>query len=133
MNTECLECGSSLSGKNSGARFCSRKCIAKNYQKRNPFLVSGYDIPTGSVGAVAELRVSAELLIKGYEVFRAVSSSCSCDLAVLKGGKLLRIEVRTGYLNTTSNKRYTNKPKDSSRYDVLAVMYPDGLEFIPEI
>jgi hypothetical protein len=54
-------------------------------------------LPTGTVGAMAELLAATDLLMKGFEVFRAVSPSASCDLAILKEGKLLKVEVRTGY------------------------------------
>ena len=44
-------------------------------------------ITCATIGAISELMVSADLLKKGYEVFRAVSPSCSCDLAILRDTK----------------------------------------------
>ena len=41
----------------------------------------------GTTGAIAELVVATDLLGRGYEVFRALSPSCSGDLAVLKNGE----------------------------------------------
>lgn len=51
---------------------------------------------SSSRGALAELLVAADLMARGYEVFRAVSPSASCDLTALKDGLSLRVEVRTG-------------------------------------
>lgn len=54
-------------------------------------------LPTGTVGAINELRVSVDLMARGYAVFRALSPSCPCDLAILKDDNLIRVEVKTGY------------------------------------
>ena len=60
-------------------------------------------LPSGTVGAMSELVASVDLLSRGYEVFRAVSSACSCDLIALGDDrKPLRIEVRTGRRSLTS-------------------------------
>jgi Holliday junction resolvase-like predicted endonuclease len=72
----------------------------------------------GNTGAVSELVVCADLLKKGYEVFRSVSPSSSCDLIVLKDGKTLTIEVRTGCVNSDGTHRYSGRVKAS----VLAVV-----------
>ena len=78
-------------------KYCSRGCGAKAqanaYSQLNPRL----NLPTGTTGALAELMVSTDLLRKGFEVFRALSPCCSCDLAVLKDSRVIRVEVRTGY------------------------------------
>lgn len=67
-------------------------------------------IPTGTVGAIGELRVAIDLLSKKYEVFKALSPSCSCDLAILKNGKLKTIEVRTGNeIMLRSSEKYKKK------------------------
>ena len=50
------------------------------------------------VGATSELLVCADLLGRGFEVFRAVSPSTSCDLIALKHGRCVRIQVRTAKL-----------------------------------
>jgi len=86
-------------------------------------------LPTGTVGAISELRVCAFLLSRGYEVFRSVSPSCSCDLAILKDGKLLRIEVRSGYRQ--ENGRIITSRKHIA--DVLAIAIKDEVIFEPEL
>ena len=55
------------------------------------------NIAPATVGAIGELRVCADLLERGYEVFRALDQARhSCDLIALKGNLILRIEVRSG-------------------------------------
>lgn len=53
-------------------------------------------VGTGATGARSELLVCADLIRLGYEVFRAVSPQCSCDLMILRKGIPERVEVRTG-------------------------------------
>ena len=51
---------------------------------------------TGTVGAIAELVISAELMRNGYEVYRALSSHCRCDILAVKNGVVNEIEIRSG-------------------------------------
>jgi hypothetical protein len=111
-------------------KFCSKPC-RKSFCE-TPYIKPYGNIPTGTVGAIGELRVACDLMARGFEVFRAVSPSCSCDLAVIKNGKLFRIEVRTGYISSYSGKRCTNIPKDSTKLDVLAVAFPDKITYTPD-
>lgn len=55
------------------------------------------DLPTGTIGAIAELVVSADLMAHGIPVFRALSPNCKFDLAIAHRSRLLGIEVRTAY------------------------------------
>ncbi|GIH07394.1 hypothetical protein Rhe02_54610 [Rhizocola hellebori] len=48
-----------------------------------------------TVGAASELRVCAELMRRGYQVFRCESSSAPFDLVAHKAGSLWRVEVKT--------------------------------------
>jgi hypothetical protein len=84
------------------------------------------------LGALAELQVSADLLRRGFHVFRAVSPAASCDLVAMRGEEILRIEVK-------SARRYAcgvqyNNPKDRSRFDVLALAVEgEGIEYRPSL
>jgi hypothetical protein len=94
-------------------KFCTKRC---HNTLKNP--ISGYPgITPSTVGTIGELAVSIDLLSRGVEVFRALSPACSCDLAILQNGKLLRIEVRSGYF-IKNRLIVTNK---KHRADVLAV------------
>jgi len=98
-----------------GHKFCSRKC-SRGYWA----VLYGIDklLPCGTVGAIAELVVATDLLKKGYDVFRALSPHCSCDLAILKNRKLYRIEVRNGYRLKNGKTCCTNKHINA---DILAL------------
>jgi Holliday junction resolvase-like predicted endonuclease len=79
------------------------------------------------MGAVSELIACADLLRHGYEVFRSVSPTASCDLMALKNGQAKRVEVKTAY--RTKNGEVTcgdRKKLDKSRFDVLALVV-DGV------
>ena len=89
-------------------------------------------ISTGTVGAIGELRVSTDLLARGYEVFRAVSPSCSCDLIARKGGRALRIEVRTAH-GSPENLKVPSKLKDVGRQDHFAAVLPDQIVYLPKL
>lgn len=53
-------------------------------------------MPDKNRGAISELLVAADLLDKGFDVFRALSQHASCDLIALDAdGSVSRIEVRT--------------------------------------
>lgn len=93
----CLRCGGSMHLRNHGAKYCSRRCAGEQHRLRYEPRHVPYEVPSGTIGAIAELMVAADLMKRGYEVFRALSPSCSCDLAILKNGRLLRIEVRTAH------------------------------------
>ena len=107
--------------------YCSAACTYKRYKTQHG---KRYDLPTGTVGTLSELMVSTDLLIKGYEVFRAVSPACSCDLAVLKNHELKTIQVRTGYLDRKGQVKASKK----GIHDVIAIVvhgdkiYYEGLE-----
>jgi hypothetical protein len=92
---ECLNCTKKYTPKRgaSNSKFCSIRC-KNNYwgRERNP-----YGISTGSIGAMAEMYVCAEMLSQKYQVFRAVSSHAFCDVIALKQDESLFLEVRTGY------------------------------------
>ena len=80
---------------------------------------------TGNIGAEGELRVTVDLMGKGYEVYRAMSPSASVDLIVLKDSKALRVEVTKG--NRKGNPEVLKwAPHNALRFDVLAVWEADG-------
>lgn len=70
-------------------QYCSRKCWV-HVQKQ-----SKGEVSTGTQGAIAELSISADLLRKGYNVFRAISPACAYDLVASKFSEVWHIEVRT--------------------------------------
>lgn len=121
---KCGACGSAIEENRARrrARFCSDRCRNRfqslEYRARNP--VS--PISKGTRGAISELAVCLDLMQRGAEVFRAVSPSSSCDLAVLFREKLVRVEVRTGTRQPNGRLFYPKSSKDDGRQDLWAVV-----------
>src|SRR6266550_2146551 len=67
------------------------------------------DISSGDIGASYELLVSAELMQRGFDVFRNLSPNGPVDLVVYRDGKLLRVQVKG-----------SPHAFDAEKYDVLA-------------
>jgi hypothetical protein len=132
----CPVCGNPIPKKrlrNKRTKYCNNKCraaVALKHSRmgRNPLLSN---ISTGSVGAVAELQVCADLLSRGYEAFRAVSPSASCDLIILYGSEMYRIEVRMGsvYYRTGAITYSTQ----NVRADILAVVNIKDVIYRPDL
>jgi hypothetical protein len=103
----------------SWSKFCSNRCAKQAAAKLAP--KSAYpNIPSPSVGAIHELQVGADLLARGFQVFTALRASADCDLAVLIGKKLVRLEVTTGYKAPSGKISFPNH--NPERYDALAVV-----------
>jgi len=126
----CKTCGVAFETARLLQKFCSRKCLTTDRNSQFKSLQQYPGIPPGTVGAIGELVVAADLLQRGYEVFRSLSPSASCDLAILKDGQLLRIEVRTGYQSAEKKLIVSNK---NHRADVLAVNTNAGIIYIPTL
>lgn len=134
----CTGCGNTIpaekmSHRQPGQRaWCSSACrnewTRKLWQKENA--PKKCKIPTGTVGAISELLTAAFLMERGMSVFRAMSPSCPCDLAVLRDGKLLRVEVTTGSRSAAGRVFYPSK--DPNKYDILAIVLPDKILIQPE-
>lgn len=123
-------CGVVFETRRINQKFHSVPCQTEHYNKANACESAYPGVPTGTVGAIAELRVSVDLLAKGFEVFRAISPSCSCDLAALKDGRLLRIEVRTAYRSKNGG-IISNRSRFSA--DHFAFVLPDEIVYEPQI
>ena len=130
----CRVCGARLQGRK--RIFCSKKCkqqeISERYAALNQRSLS---LSCGTVGALSELLAAAELMRQGYEVFRALSPSCSCDLAVLLEKRLLRVAVRTGHRNIQGRLDAAVNESEVHRHDVLAIvdLTENKVEFRPAL
>lgn len=72
---------------------------------------------------------------RGYGVFRALSPSCPCDLIVLSGNAMVRVEVKTGTRAANGRIACGYTVKDRGRSDVLAIAVrkEDAIEYLPPI
>lgn len=104
INKKCVECSADFLSSSPQKKFCSSDCQRKNFVKITGR--KGTGLPTGTVGAISELKVATYLMRIGYSVFRALSPSCFCDLIAIKEKEYLLLEVRTGYLSVKGNLTY---------------------------
>lgn len=128
----CKFCQEPFSGR--PALFCSPSCKkqhrAHQYAEANRFV--GSKVPTGTTGAIHEILVAADLMRRGYHVFRAMSPASPCDLAILGDGRLVRVEVTTGHRSVRGN--LTHPPKKPGTHDLLAIVEKDGkITYRPEM
>lgn len=121
-STHCVVCGEILSEQKRRyrAKTCSSACHRiSEQQHRLHGAHPGIAAPT--VGTISELLAAADLLTRGYAVFRALSPACPSDLAILKDGRLITVEVRTAYWNRANNKLIYAKRADPSHLYALVV------------
>lgn len=72
-----------------------------------------------NVGAASELKVGADLIMKGYHVFRSQSPTAPCDFLIMNSeGIISKVEVRTGRLATDGH----ILANENGNYDVLAIV-----------
>ena len=130
MKKHCEVCNKVYKARASTQKYCDIIC-RREYDRRRYHTISSSlrNIPTGTVGAISELRVATDLLGKGYNVFRSISPSCPCDIVVLRGSQLLRIEVKTAYRGT-SGKLYKASIRNSG-FDILAQVLPNEIIYEP--
>jgi len=129
-------------GGTGGGRYCSSTCLQTanraKWRKQNP--ERPLRLTNGTVGALHEIVVCADLLRRGYHVFRAISPSCPCDLIATRNGDSLRVEVTTGSYGRDDAVSYPRHKVE--RFDLIAVvttrdtmiryMRPDGTPWTPE-
>ena len=101
-----------------------------NNNKANPNPVKfASNVSVGTKGAIGEYAVCVDLLRQGWEVFKAVSPSCSCDLIIQNKDGAKRVEVRTGRTNLYGTVNTVRKHKA----DVLAIVLRDKIVYEPPL
>lgn len=131
----CKHCKKEITGekRRRHAKFCSKECKDAYKKKHHKPYYPG--LSTATIGAMNELLVAADLMKRGFDVFRALSPSCSCDLAVVKDGTLLRIEVRTGWRNKDGKLFKHSKKHYKEKYDVKAIFikWEERIKYVPSL
>lgn len=110
--------------------YCSNRCVKEHVRREIGRSSQWKHLSSGTVGSIQELRVSTDLLIKGWEVFRALSLSASCDLLLQKNGTIIRMEVRTGYRGKSGKIYHATR---NIRAEYLAIALPNEIIYIPEL
>lgn len=109
---------------------CGSACraeLAKRRLQANPFESV---TSSSAMGAASELLVCADLLRRGWEVYRSVSPTASCDLFIFSNGVQKRVEVKTASLlikPAPDGRMFSLPGLDFSKFDVLAVVTYDGV------
>jgi hypothetical protein len=125
---KCTECRKAFNASKPNTLVCSDKCRKERYLKvYGRGVLVNPDLSTVNVGAMSELLVSADLLRRGYDVFRALSQGCYCDLIAVKKNSTLHIEVRTGYTSSTTGKMVFPKKKRGT-IDIFAICDRNSLD-----
>lgn len=114
----CNKCGIQFQPKYSHQKLCSDKC-----RKENKIPRLGRVIGTGNLGAAIECIVSADLLLKGWNVFRSISPNCFCDLVAIRDDVIMMIEVRSAGYGTNGSLCFS-KHVHSERVTHFAVCVP---------
>ena len=81
------------------------------------------------VGDMHELKVCADLLAKGFEVFKNVARTGPYDVIAIKKDKIYKIDVKTGYFNKCGTLSYCKRFKAP----FIAVVTADSIYYIPEV
>lgn len=98
----------------------------------SPFPSKHAQISSSTKGAALEMIVCADLLLRGFGVFRSVSPTCSCDLVVHAEKKLYRVEITAGVASPGGQISWARH--DPENYDVLALVLRDyRVVYIPDI
>ena len=103
IKLKCQVCGKNFIHNNANTLTCSEKCRKEKNNFRSG-RIGDKTITAGTVGAISEMLVCADLMSKGYAVFRALSPACFCDAIATKGDKILKVEIRTAYMNQFTGK-----------------------------
>lgn len=129
----CELCGRKFQSRLSTQRFCSVACRKKaSINERGLRSFDGVKLTTGTSGAIRELIVCTDLMLRGFPTFRAISASCPCDLIVLAGEKILRVEVTCGYMRRDGSIGWP--AHDTSTYDVIAIVMTDhSIHYVPNV
>lgn len=80
-------------------------------------------------GSMGEMIVATDLLSRGFDVFRSVGHSASCDLVGILNGKTYRIEVKVFAMKKDGTPGLCRRVKHGL-FEILAVVNSDGLQEI---
>lgn len=122
----CEGCGCEFIDKSNNAMrcFCTTDCRKKTEQKRH---MAGAPlrgvVPTKNMGAYTEMRVIMDLFKRGYEVYRAVSPSCTGDIVCETKEGLIKIDAVTGYANKNGTCHY-GKTADKYKGIIIGAYFP---------
>lgn len=121
----CKKCGKEIVDRFKLAKYCSNECKEGR----------GVGLPYLTVGGISELRIAADLLAKGFYVFRSMTANSPCDLIAMNGSITIRIEAATSYPSKAGVLRVPKKKGSNYIYDILALITNNGsvIEYHPPL
>jgi hypothetical protein len=140
-NIRCRHCGKQILPRGKAKLVycsieCERECMRivtqATYKSRSN--TAETRLNTCQTGARSELCATCDLMSKGYEVFRALSPSSSCDLVIIKNGGMRRVEVRTAIVGRAPDEiSFSTTAKDRGRQDIFAGVVGDQVFYFDAI
>jgi hypothetical protein len=135
--TTCQGCGWQFRPPRASQLYCAATCRAgtpARPPKPGWAPAASTGPPTSTLGALAELTAAADLMRRGWHVFRALSPASSCDLVAIPpggAGPPLRFEVRTGHHDRLGRLAWAHS--DPARYDHYAVVVGPMVRYDPDL
>jgi hypothetical protein len=127
---KCLICHEEFTPTNTkctNQKYCADHSRSKQLQLINQ---TPYEsAPTNFKGTLSELIVAADLMKKGYHVFRNLAPHGLDLIAYGQNKEMLRIEVTTGRYYPDGNILFERHEKSSFNWDYVGVGMPDGAVF----
>ena len=119
---KCPNCGKRLRFHKVVSKYkcCSEKC-QEEYRAKKKIKDDGVagGVTTGNKGNIGELIACADLLRKGYYVYRSVCTNNPCDLVIFDGkNKMFLVEVKTVYINMAGEVKHP--PAAKNIFHILA-------------
>ena len=138
----CVVCAVPFTNARPNARYCGQLCrqtfYARRYQQATgrSVIENGVEsapLTSGTRGALSELLACADLMRRGFHVFRAVSPSCPCDLVVWgQNGTVLRIEVKSAGRNPSTGTILAATSK-RNEFDVICYVLEGEVIYDPPV
>jgi len=127
----CAHCNNPIPAKrnrHNNARYCSIECkdIAGRIRLGN-LRPGGPQTGRHTHGTINELLAAADLMRRGYDVYRALCFNSRCDLVAIRGEVILRVEVKTGRYNSAGVGKAMGIHKGQREHcDSIAAVFADG-------
>jgi Holliday junction resolvase-like predicted endonuclease len=114
--------------------YCSPLCNSRSRNARYGNTPQ-YVVTPATQGAITELIVSVDLMKRGFDLYRATSPACPCDLVAIRNGVVTRVEVKTGIRRLNGEIRPVKLSERQRRAsDVVAYVAHDGeILYAPEL
>lgn len=136
MIIRCSYCKKEFESKIGNNKFCSRSCRNNGATLNTVKYHRSDKLDNSSIGAASEMIVCANLLFKGFEVFKAISPSATWDLIAIKPEQPIAIKLQIKTVNRyVSNDKVSTPGTNALNYDCLVVVIPEEnyIEYRPDL